>query len=144
MAVHAVSTTPSFYTLQPALGAMMDLEDLESTVANVTCNISIPGCLPTNNITMVYQDQGDFTFEAVVKIVVPIIFSLIAILGFAGNMLVIIVVSFNHQMRNTTNILILNLAIADLFFSLICVPFTAMVYSMSTWPFGSVWCKIYQ
>ncbi len=109
---------------------------------NSTCNLT--QCIGNNNVTMEQSDEGNLTFEAVVKVVVPIIFSLIAILGLVGNLLVIIVVSFNNQMRNTTNLLILNLAIADLFFIIICVPFTAMVYSMSQWPFGSVWCKIYQ
>ena len=34
----------------------------------------------------------------------------------------------NPQMKNTTNLLILNLAVADLLFVLVCVPFTASDY----------------
>lgn len=83
-------------------------------------------------------------FLSVVRILVPVIFGLIAVLGFFGNLLVIIVVFWNKQMRNTTNILIVSLAIADLLFIVVCVPFTAVVYAVPTWPFGSPFCKAYQ
>ena len=62
--------------------------------------------------------------ELIVSIVVPIFFSLIGITGFIGNLLVIITVLFNQQMRNTTNLLILNLSFADLLFICFCIPFT--------------------
>jgi len=90
------------------------------------------------------DDDGNQAFENVVKIVVPLFFGMIVILGIVGNLLVIVVVLFNQQMRNTTNILILNLAIADLLFIIVCVPFTATVYALPFWPFGVIWCKIYQ
>ena len=97
----------------------------------------------TTNVTCDY-DQGSLYFEFVVSIIVPIIFGSIVICGFIGNLLVIIVVVCNKQMRNTTNLLIINLAVADLFFIIICVPFTGMSYAMHWWPLGSVFCKIYQ
>ncbi|RXG69095.1 Cysteinyl leukotriene receptor 2 [Armadillidium vulgare] len=37
-----------------------------------------------------------------------------------------------------------NLAIADLLFTVFCVPFTASDYIFSKWPFGSLWCKVVQ
>ena len=40
------------------------------------------------------------------SIVVPIIFAVIVILGIVGNILVLVVVLVKHQMRNTTNVLI--------------------------------------
>lgn len=46
-------------------------------------------------------------FETVVSWVVPVIFAVIVVLGVVGNTLVIVVVLFGQQMRNTTNILIL-------------------------------------
>ena len=49
---------------------------------------------------------------AVVPIVVPVLFSIIIIIGFFGNLLVILVVILNKTMRNTTNILIFNLAVS--------------------------------
>ena len=61
-------------------------------------------------------------------------------------------------MKNTTNLLILNLAVADLLFILVClhlhqslahvsrqvcVPATASDYIMH-WPFGLTWCRTVQ
>jgi len=81
-------------------------------------------------------------YEAVVRVVVPVIFSVIAVLGFVGNLSVIIVVVANLQMRSTTNTLIISLAVADLLFIVICVPFTAVSYAITVWPFGTAWCMV--
>ncbi|CAG2171700.1 unnamed protein product, partial [Oppiella nova] len=78
------------------------------------------------------------------SIVVLILFGIIVIVGLFGNALVVIVVACNPQMRSTTNLLIINLAIADLLFIVFCVPFTAWAYAFPFWPFGNVWCKIVQ
>ena len=123
----------------------------KATSPDVNVSYTITQCLtPDNqtvNCTFDGEDAGDshtVLFETVVRIVVPIIFSAIVVLGFTGNILVIIVVLANRQMQNTTNLLILSLSVADLFFIIICVPFTAMGYAMTTFPFGIVWCRIYQ
>lgn len=80
-----------------------------------------------------------------VAIAVPIIFGIIVVIGFVGNFMVIVVVLSDPQMRSTTNILILNLAVADLLFVILCVPFTATDYALPhRWPFGNVWCKVVQ
>lgn len=44
-------------------------------------------------------------------------------------------------MRSTTNLLIINLAAADILFVIFCVPFTATDYVFTEWPFGDLWCK---
>ena len=128
---------------------MLYVETVSSPDANVSYTIA--QCTALNNqsinCTMDADNAADdhtVLFETVVRVVVPIIFSAISVLGFTGNMLVIIVVLANRQMRNTTNLLILSLSVADLFFIIICVPFTAMGYAMTTFPFGIVWCRIYQ
>ena len=56
----------------------------------------------------------------------------------------VLVVAANQQMRSTTNLLIINLAVADLLFIVFCVPFTGTDYVLPFWPFGDVWCKIVQ
>lgn len=80
----------------------------------------------------------------IVSIIVPILFGIIIIIGLIGNALVVVVVAANAQMRSTTNLLIINLAVADLLFIVFCVPFTATDYVLTYWPFGDVWCKIVQ
>ena len=80
------------------------------------------------------------SLEKIVSIVVPIFFGIVVFVGFFGNNLVILVVTFNKQMRNTTNLLILNLAVADILFIVFCVPFTATTYALPhNWPFGDPW-----
>ncbi|CAL1529231.1 unnamed protein product, partial [Lymnaea stagnalis] len=96
------------------------------------------------NTSMSDQDEMTMTFEDYVRIIVPTIFGVICVLGVFGNSLVIIVVLTDKHMRNTTNILILSLALADLLFLVCCVPFTAVGYALTVWPFGNFGCKLTQ
>ena len=101
-----------------------------------------PRCL---NVTADPSEvQASLEVERLVRIIVPTIFGVIVLLGLLGNLLVILVVVSDKHMRNTTNILILSLAVADLLFIVFCVPFTAASYAMPVWPFGNVWCKVMQ
>ena len=88
----------------------------------------------------VEQDQ----LHSLITMVVMPLFSIIVIVGLIGNSMVIIVVACNQQMRSITNLLIINLAIADLLFIIFCVPFTAADYVLPHWPFGDLWCKCVQ
>ncbi|CAG5127339.1 unnamed protein product [Candidula unifasciata] len=99
-----------------------------------------------NNTTMspfnaTANEESKETFERLVGIIIPVIFGAIFLLGLFGNFLVIMVIVTDKRMRNTTNILILSLAIADLMFIVFCVPFTATLYTLPVWPFGAIWCK---
>ena len=70
-----------------------------------------------NDSELANANVSDIDLEilmAVVPIVVPIIFTLVIIVGFVGNLLVVLVVILNKKMRNTTNILIFNLAVRAL------------------------------
>ncbi|XP_015261455.1 PREDICTED: galanin receptor type 3 [Gekko japonicus] len=76
------------------------------------------------------------------RIIVPVVFSLIFILGTVGNGLVLVVLLRNGQVKyNTTNLFILNLAVADLCFIVFCVPFQATIYTLDGWLFGAFACK---
>lgn len=87
---------------------------------------------------------ADRELEMMVSIIVPIFFSLIAITGFVGNFLVVLTVMCNVQMRNTTNLLILNLSCADLLFIFFCIPSTAVDYTLNRWPLNETCCKVAQ
>ena len=68
-----------------------------------------------NNMTF-YPRQKSLAMDLeilqkIVPILVPILFSIIIITGFIGNLLVVCVVTLNKNMMNTTNLLILNLAV---------------------------------
>ncbi|XP_073818868.1 allatostatin A receptor 2 [Musca autumnalis] len=94
---------------------------------------------PQQNDTDMYPE-----ISRMVRVIVPLCFGVIAVTGFFGNILVILVVLLNQQMHSTTNLLIVNLAMADLLFVVFCIPFTATDYVADTWPFGDLWCRIVQ
>lgn len=100
------------------------------------------------NSTLINATEVDYTdavaMDKIFAVVVPVLFGLIVLIGLFGNALVVIVVACNQQMRNTTNLLIINLAMADLLFIVFCVPFTATDYAIPYWPFGDTWCRTVQ
>ena len=77
-------------------------------------------------------------------IVAPCLFCAITVIGTIGNLLVIYVILSQAALRNATNILLVSLALADVVFLLLSVPFTAYKYAVFTWPFGDVICMIVQ
>lgn len=74
-------------------------------------------------------------------IIIPL-YSLVFIIGTIGNVLVILTVVTVKQMRNTTNALILHLAIANLSFVLMCIPHTIYVYVVHSYNFPRLLCKL--
>jgi allatostatin A receptor len=72
-------------------------------------------------------------FELIISIIVSISFSFTIVVGFIGNSLVIMTILMQQKMRNTTNILILNLAIADLCLIIFCIPYTGLNYVLSVY-----------
>ena len=112
---------------------------------NMTSDVYANASNCSVNCSQVSPDASVFAeAERLISIVVPTVFSVIFLLGLLGNTLVILVVAFDKNMRNTTNILILMLAVADLLFIVFCVPFTAASFATTVWPFGNVWCKVVQ
>ncbi|KAK8773702.1 hypothetical protein V5799_011765, partial [Amblyomma americanum] len=94
---------------------------------------------------LVNQDnQGieyDYRGNPAVGTVGAVLFGIIVIVGLVGNAVVVLVGICKGQMRSTTYILIMNLAVADLLF-LFSVPFKAWDYTLGYWPFGDAWCRI--
>lgn len=111
---------------------------LSINISGSSANLSHP-CL---NYTDQQYDGGGPGIEYIVSIVVGICFGVIGVAGLIGNALVVLVVAANPTMRSTTNLLINNLAIADLLFVFCCIPFTATDYILPTWPFGNFGCKL--
>ncbi|GMT05716.1 hypothetical protein PENTCL1PPCAC_27890, partial [Pristionchus entomophagus] len=86
-----------------------------------------------------YEESIDF--ENFIGVLIPIIFAIIVVLGTIGNFFVIMV-ALGRQMRNSTNTLIIGLAISDLLFLLICIPITALDYATSTWILPNFMCSV--
>ncbi len=60
----------------------------------------------------------------------------------SGNAMVVYIVLRNREMRNATNVFLLNLSVADLLVVLICMP-SALIefYGKDVWYLGPVMCK---
>ncbi|VDM75500.1 unnamed protein product [Strongylus vulgaris] len=86
-----------------------------------------------------YNDTKEF--ERKIGIIIPSIFAIVIVIGVVGNLLVV-VVALNRAMRNSTNTLIIGLAISDLMFLLLCVPFTAIDYALPVWIFPEWTCSM--
>ncbi|CAH2319614.1 C-X-C chemokine receptor type 5 [Pelobates cultripes] len=73
------------------------------------------------------------------KFFIPLVYSLVFIVGCLGNGLVLLVLLKHHHLRSTTDIFLVHLAVADLLM-LITFPFTVAEYSFG-WIFGDFMCK---
>ena len=61
----------------------------------------------------------------------------------SGNLAVISVGIRKKKYRNVTNCYVINLAIADLFFLTLSIPYTTYIGLVDTHPFGETFCKLY-
>ncbi|XP_070782257.1 C-C chemokine receptor type 6a [Enoplosus armatus] len=81
--------------------------------------------------------QNNHSVELVVG---PYVHSIIFILGFLGNSLVIVTYAFYKRTKSMTDVYLLNVAIADLLF---VVSLPLIVYNeLSSWSMGPVACKL--
>ncbi|CAH1790792.1 unnamed protein product, partial [Owenia fusiformis] len=109
----------------------------------------------TEQITYVLKENGsfnntdqDFTTDeydvSAIKIIIPTLFTIITVIGTIGSCLVIYTLVFkkNSKKQMILNGLLVNLAVADLLFIIICVPVAAAYRVMENWPFGDAMCKL--
>ncbi|CAF0799649.1 unnamed protein product [Adineta ricciae] len=71
------------------------------------------------------------------------LFSTFFVLGLIGNSLVLIGIGLNKGMQTPTNLLIFNLALADVLFIIVCIPTTLFSF-FGRWPFAEFGCKLAQ
>ncbi|XP_077160117.1 CX3C chemokine receptor 1-like [Paroedura picta] len=74
------------------------------------------------------------------KVYVPILYSLVFIIGLAGNLLVFFTIVKSGHQKSITDIFLLNLAISDLLF-VISLPFWGY-YTVHGWTLGNLSCSI--
>lgn len=65
------------------------------------------------------------------------------VINLVGNSLVILILVFNKKMRTTTNLLILNLSVSDIFVACFCswIHLVSQVTAGNQWLFGAFMCK---
>ena len=78
-------------------------------------------------------------WEAIIKITV---YSIIMITAVVGNVLIILVVLRNKQMRTTTNFYIVNLAVSDLLVTGFCTWVRLVDNLTEGWVLGTFFCKV--
>ncbi len=76
------------------------------------------------------------------QIAIPIVFAIITVVGLIGNGCVLVVIIRNKNMRTVTNYFIMNNAITDIVFLIICVPITGSQFLISEWIYGAFMCKL--
>jgi len=87
-------------------------------------------------------DNALWFHNVLYKVVVPITFGLIIGVGVFGNALVVYITATCRSMRTTVNLLLLNLAVSDIIFLVVAVPFMAYHYAADNWLMGDVACKL--
>jgi hypothetical protein len=85
--------------------------------------------------------SDDEASDRLLFLIIPL-YSLVFVIGTIGNILVILTVVTVKQMRNTTNALILHLAIANLSFVLMCIPHTIYNYVIESYYFPKLICRL--
>jgi len=84
----------------------------------------------------------DYMNSVLMRVALVVAYSIIFVLGVAGNMLVVYVVARNSTMQTITNVFIANLAVSDIMMCLLAVPFTPISGLLHAWPFGDALCHL--
>ncbi|XP_062322221.1 C-C chemokine receptor type 4-like [Osmerus eperlanus] len=79
--------------------------------------------------------------QAFGRVFLPILYSLVFLLGAVGNSVVVCVLLKHYNQINMTDICLLNLALADLLF-ILSLPFIAHYAAASDWSFGDFLCRL--
>jgi len=91
------------------------------------------------NQTVVVDDHDDVPM---MNRVAAAVFSVVFVLGLAGNLMVIVAIVVDRRMHCSISTLIACLAVVNLLFIVLCLPSTALTYVTDTWMFGNAWCKV--
>lgn len=100
---------------------------------------------PNNNFSYIYGNDSSsyLVLPSYIRITSMVFCIVIMCLGVIGNVMVPIVIFKTKDMRNSTNIFLVNLSVADLMVLLVCTP-TVLVEVNSppeTWVLGEEMCK---
>ena len=89
----------------------------------------------SDNVTAGRLPSDDYFAFILYEVTVPVLYGIVTALGVVGNSLVIYVIASRQRMRTVTNLLLLNLAVADLSFVVVIPPSTAYVFAANRWPY---------
>ena len=97
------------------------------------------------NLSTLISNNETISIELPIHVILfgTIFYSILFILGTCGNIMVLIVLFKNSELRNCTNYFLANLSIADLLILFICVPIAMHdLYANERWYLGRYVCKL--
>ena len=94
---------------------------------------------PLFNDSLPYEEQGSIPAHAIFQL---IMFTVIFMVGFFGNCIVIYGVLQQGSAKTTSSIFIANLALSDLAVLVLSLPI-GLLQELASWPFGEMACKIF-
>lgn len=101
---------------------------------------------PTSNLSVdltEYTENDIYSYPSTgVRVFLTLILALVFILSLSGNLLIFGIIYRRAAMRSGINLLLANLALADVVTSVFTLPLSAIVLNMQSWRFGSVICKL--
>lgn len=90
-----------------------------------------------------YEDLGEFAMPGYAQAVMILMYTTIIILAVGGNAIVVYIVLAYQRMRTVTNYFIVNLSLADMIMSIVCIPFSFIANMLVYyWPFGAIMCPL--
>lgn len=97
----------------------------------------------SSNVWNASYDVTPYYVPDYIRITMTTIMSVLLVVGVAGNILVPIVIAHSKDLRNSTNVFLVNLALADLLVILICLPtgYVELHSSPGVWYLGKTMCK---
>ncbi|XP_026815404.1 growth hormone secretagogue receptor type 1-like [Rhopalosiphum maidis] len=118
----------------------------DSSPLTVGGNDTAGGAAPSNDTAangVIQFLDDDLSFPGYIRTTCMVVCVIILGVGVVGNMMVPIVILKSKDMRNSTNIFLMNLSIADLMVLLICTPtvFVEVNSRPETWVLGEELCK---
>lgn len=110
------------------------MSDEDNTTTKYDYTDYYSGALPE------YVSCDNSALKEFAKVFLPILYSLVFIIGFIGNGLVVCVLVKNRKQTNLTDICLLSLALSDLLFVL-TLPFYSHYIVVGHWTFGDFMCR---
>ncbi len=99
-------------------------------------------CLAASEVMLRFYGFNDLTRYKSVQITATVIYSLIFLLGMAGNLSVIVYFAKHKRIRLAPNMFLVNLSIAQILLCLTTLPITPISLIQKEWKLGKVLCKI--
>lgn len=120
------------------MGTALNSTGAQRSIGFGTLNLSIS----TNSSIVEAMDNSEL-MSPDLRAIKLTLYVVIFLVSAVGNSLVCTVILRRKKMKTVTNYFILNLAIADLTLTCICIPFDIPVQEMDyRWPYGALLCRV--